>query len=75
MIMIDRDFDITFVNASTTALLTKHEAAFRQIWPNFSAASIVGTSIDIFHKNPGICVSCYQILRVCLTARTSQSAT
>jgi methyl-accepting chemotaxis protein len=32
--------------------LKKHEAAFRSIWPNFSADKIIGTCIDTFHKNP-----------------------
>lgn len=52
MMMIDRDFNITFVNESTKALLTKHEAAFRQIWPSFDAGEIIGTCIDMFHRNP-----------------------
>ncbi|MEM9704848.1 MAG: methyl-accepting chemotaxis protein [Pseudomonadota bacterium] len=49
---VDRDFVVNYVNGATKDLLRKHEAAFRQIWPNFSANEIIGTCIDTFHKDP-----------------------
>ena len=52
MMMIDRDFKVTYVNDSTRKLLQENAAAFRSIWPSFDAGSIVGTCIDFFHKNP-----------------------
>ena len=53
-IMIDRDFNITYANDATLALLKKHEATFADNWPGFKADPdiIIGTNIDSFHKNP-----------------------
>ncbi|MGB0936013.1 MAG: methyl-accepting chemotaxis protein [Colwellia sp.] len=53
-IMIDRDFNITYANAATLALLKEHEAIFAKNWPGFKADPevIIGTNIDTFHKNP-----------------------
>ena len=53
VMMVDRDFNVTYVNAPTRELLTKNAVAFRAIWPSFDAEKIVGSNIDMFHKNPG----------------------
>ncbi len=52
LMMIDRDFTVTYVNEPTRELLKKNEAAFRAHWPSFDVDKIVGTCIDMFHKNP-----------------------
>jgi methyl-accepting chemotaxis protein len=52
MMMIDRDFNITYVNQATKDLLKKHEYIFREFYPGFDAARIIGVCIDRFHKNP-----------------------
>ena len=52
MMMIDRDFEITYVNQATTDLLKKHETTLRSVYPGFDASNMVGQNIDIFHKNP-----------------------
>ena len=52
LMMINRDFVVTYVNEPTRELLKKNEAAFRVQWPSFEADKIVGTCIDAFHKNP-----------------------
>ena len=52
IMMVDRDFVVTYVNGPTRDLLKTHEAAFRSHWPNFTADKIVGMCIDTFHKNP-----------------------
>lgn len=54
VMMIDRDFIITYYNASTLKLLSKHEAVFKTVWPNFSASAdyLEGLCIDVFHKHP-----------------------
>ncbi len=52
MMMIDRDFNITYANKATIDMLTKHEAAIAQVYPGFKANTIMGQCIDQFHKNP-----------------------
>jgi methyl-accepting chemotaxis protein len=52
VMMVDRDFKVTYVNDPTRELLKRNEAAFRAIWPTFTADKIVGSNIDMFHKNP-----------------------
>lgn len=52
VMMIDRDYKVTYINAATEKLLRTHEEAFRKIWPNFKPESMIGMNIDSFHKNP-----------------------
>ena len=52
IMMVDRDFNVTYVNGPTMELLKKNATAFRGLWPNFDPDKIVGTCIDTFHKNP-----------------------
>jgi methyl-accepting chemotaxis protein len=52
IMMIDRDLTITYANESTIKLLRQNEDALRSLYPGFSVDAIVGTNIDIFHKNP-----------------------
>ncbi|MCA9232044.1 MAG: PAS domain S-box protein, partial [Planctomycetales bacterium] len=51
-ITVDRDFNVTYVNEQTEALLTKHLDTFRQVWPSFDPKALLGANIDQFHKNP-----------------------
>jgi methyl-accepting chemotaxis protein len=52
VMMVDRDFIVTYVNQPTKDLLTTNFDKFRKLWPNFNPETIVGTCIDTFHKNP-----------------------
>ena len=54
MVMIDRDFIITYANEQTMQLLSKHERTFQGVWPEFKASAdfMIGVCIDMFHKNP-----------------------
>jgi methyl-accepting chemotaxis protein len=52
IMMIDRDFNITYANEATHKLLRDHEDVLNKLFPGFSAENIVGINIDIFHKNP-----------------------
>ncbi|MGB1800078.1 MAG: methyl-accepting chemotaxis protein, partial [Gammaproteobacteria bacterium] len=52
MIMINRDFEITYANHATIELLQKYQAEFKQQWPTFDANKVMGVCIDMFHKNP-----------------------
>lgn len=52
MMMVDLDLQVTHANASTTKLFSKNAKCFAHMFPNFEASGIVGTNIDIFHRNP-----------------------
>ncbi|HAH10726.1 MAG TPA: hypothetical protein DCL48_11560, partial [Alphaproteobacteria bacterium] len=52
IMMVDRDFVVTYVNATTREMLTKNADHFRKVWPNFDPEKIMGMCIDTFHKNP-----------------------
>ncbi|WP_070968786.1 aerotaxis transducer Aer2, partial [Vibrio sonorensis] len=54
LMMIDRDFNITYLNQKSLDLLQTHEVLFRSVWPNFRATEefLLGNCIDMFHANP-----------------------
>jgi len=52
IMMVDRDLNITYANNSTIELLSKHEATLRSIYPGFEVKSLIGSCVDMFHKNP-----------------------
>ncbi|WCE31363.1 aerotaxis transducer Aer2 [Vibrio sp. SCSIO 43137] len=54
MVMIDRDFNITYVNQETITLFSKHERTMRTVWSGFTATEewLMGRCIDEFHRNP-----------------------
>lgn len=52
VMIVDRDLNITYVNASTKALLRSIAPEIRQLWADFDPDRIVGTCIDRFHKDP-----------------------
>jgi len=52
IMMIDRDFVVTYANKATVDLLKQHEAALKSVFAGFSADNLIGTNIDTFHKNP-----------------------
>jgi methyl-accepting chemotaxis protein len=52
MILVDRDFVVTYANDATLALLRGHAATLRRVYPSFDPERLVGTCIDSFHANP-----------------------
>jgi len=52
MMTIDRDFCITYANGATDTLMLQYGEALRGLFPGFDPNKLVGTNIDIFHKNP-----------------------
>lgn len=48
----DNDFNITFINPALEKLFNAHINEFASVFPGFSTADVVGSSIDRFHKNP-----------------------
>lgn len=49
---IDRNLVITYANQETFGLMRKNADALRSLYPGFSVDNLIGTCIDIFHKNP-----------------------
>ena len=52
VMVADADLNVVYVNDSIRAMLAEAEADIRKDVPAFSAATVVGTNIDLFHKNP-----------------------
>jgi methyl-accepting chemotaxis protein len=52
VMLADAQFNIVYGNTSLTEMLRTAEGDIRKDLPGFSAAKIVGTNIDSFHKNP-----------------------
>jgi len=52
VMMIDRDFIITYANETTVGMLNKYAPVFREVWPSFDPNNVMGTCIDMFHKDP-----------------------
>ena len=52
IMMIDRDFIVTYVNKASISLFSGNAAEFKTAFPSFDPAKILGTCIDVFHKRP-----------------------
>lgn len=52
MMMVNRDLIIQHVNSATRELLTEHAELFQRTFPNVNLNQLLGSSIDVFHKNP-----------------------
>ncbi len=48
----NNDLEITYVNDSVIKMLSNREASLQRQIPNFKVSSLVGTCVDVFHKNP-----------------------
>ena len=52
IMLIDRDFKITFMNEASKALLAKHREYFPPRIRDLDPDKMIGTSADIFHREP-----------------------
>lgn len=52
IMIADADYTILYVNHSLQQMLQAAEADIQKDLPNFNAAQIVGSNIDLFHKKP-----------------------
>ncbi len=52
IMMIDRDFNVTYANESTLSMLREYEETLTRIFPGFTVDTLIGSNIDMFHKNP-----------------------
>lgn len=52
MMIVDPEMVITSCNAAAQDLVERHTEAFKETWTDFDAGSMMGRSVDRFHKNP-----------------------
>jgi PAS domain S-box-containing protein len=52
VMIADNELNITYMNPSVMALMKEAEAELKRELPKFSVAKLIGSNIDIFHKNP-----------------------
>ncbi|PCJ33319.1 MAG: chemotaxis protein [Gammaproteobacteria bacterium] len=52
IMMIDRDFNVTYANESTMIMLREYADILKQVFPSFEPENIIGSNIDDFHKDP-----------------------
>lgn len=52
LMVADADFNIISINTSLATMFAKNEAEIKTVLPAFNAAKVVGSNMDIFHKNP-----------------------
>jgi methyl-accepting chemotaxis protein len=52
VMIADADLNVVYVNHSIKEMLQAAEADIKKDVPAFNAKSVVGTNIDLFHKNP-----------------------
>lgn len=52
VMIADANRTIIYMNRSVEAMLRRSESEIRQVLPHFSVDKILGSSMDIFHRNP-----------------------
>ncbi len=52
VMIADANLNITYMNPAVTALMREAEADLKKELPRFNAATLIGSNIDVFHKNP-----------------------
>ena len=52
VMVADADLNIRYMNPAVRQLLQNAEGELRQELPRFSVATLIGSNIDVFHKNP-----------------------
>ncbi len=49
---IDRDLVVTYANEQTMLLMKNYASELSELYPTLNLDELVGSSIDVFHKNP-----------------------
>ena len=52
VMVADANLNITYMNPAVMELLKEAESDLKKELPKFSVASLIGSNIDVFHKNP-----------------------
>ncbi|UEM25024.1 methyl-accepting chemotaxis protein (plasmid) [Skermanella mucosa] len=53
VMIADGDLNIIYMNPSVAELMREAEDDLKKELPRFSVATLIGSNIDVFHKNPG----------------------
>jgi len=69
----DRELKITYANETSKQMLIKYAEHFRKLWAGFNPDTLIGTCIDVFHKNPAHQRGILAILRTSRIAHTFRS--
>ena len=52
MMVADENYNIIYMNETMMAMMRANEANLRKVLPNLDTNKLIGTCIDVFHKNP-----------------------
>lgn len=52
LMVSDAEFNIKSINQSLAEMFKRNEQTIQQALPNFRANTVVGSNMDVFHKNP-----------------------
>ncbi|HHM06311.1 MAG TPA: PAS domain-containing protein [Gammaproteobacteria bacterium] len=52
IMLANTDFEITYANPAVLAMLRQRQSELRKVFPGLDVDNLVGTCIDVFHKNP-----------------------
>ena len=52
VMVADNEFNICYMNNSVREMLQRNEQDLRKTLPDFNVSSLIGTNVDMFHKNP-----------------------
>ena len=73
VMVADLDGKIIYCNVAVLEMMRRAEADLRKVLPAFRADAILGSSFDIYHKNPPISRTCWPASRL-FTGLKSRSA-
>ena len=52
VMMADTEFNINYMNSAVQDMMRTAESDLKAVLPNFNANNLIGSNIDVFHKNP-----------------------
>ena len=52
VMLADQDYNIIYMNPAVQAMMQAAEEDIRELIPHFEASTLIGSNIDIFHKDP-----------------------
>ncbi|MBT8438283.1 MAG: PAS domain-containing protein, partial [Gammaproteobacteria bacterium] len=52
VMLADQDYNIIYMNPAVQKMMQDAEADIKELIPHFDASTLIGTNIDVFHKDP-----------------------